>query len=134
MDEQFEQKNHSSNFSMLILFLILAALYHFIDNVYVGMILYTVISYIIVEFFADSIGNDLIKLAAIIILPFVFNNFSLAYHLFLLGLLLQTMGFDQNKGYDLSEIRRRYGVLFNFAGIALLLVGFGMGVYNVFFK
>ena len=29
MDEQFEQKNHSSNFSMLILFLILAALYHF---------------------------------------------------------------------------------------------------------
>lgn len=58
----------------IVPFIALLAAYILISNVYVDMIVYFFLSMIVVEGFAESLGNDLIKLAAIVIMPFAFNH------------------------------------------------------------
>lgn len=137
--ECFEKRNGVSidtyerrKFLMKIVpFIALLAAYILISNVYVDMIVYFFLSMIVVEGFAESLGNDLIKLIAIFIMPFVFNHFSLAYHIFLFGFLLQLMGFDERKVFDMSALRRKYGIVFTVIGFALMIAGAIMGAYNL---
>lgn len=133
--EQYADKKVRAMFiPFCILALILTAIYHSVSNIYIGMIIYTVISYIVVECIVNTIANDEIKLIAIFIMTFSFTHFSLAYELFLLGMLIQTLGFDQNRIIELSELRRKYGLFFNIAGIVLMILGVIMGAYNIFIK
>lgn len=115
----------------IVPFIALLAAYILISNVYVDMIVYFFLSMIVVEGFAESLGNDLIKLIAIFIMPFAFNHFSLAYHIFLFGFLLQLMGFDERKVFDMSALRRKYGIVFTVIGFALMIAGAIMGAYNL---
>ena len=57
----------------IVPFIALLATYILISNVYVDMIVYFFLSMIVVEGFAESLGNDMIKLIAIFIMPFAFN-------------------------------------------------------------
>ena len=138
-EECFEKRNGISidtyerrKLTMKIIpFVALLAAYIVVSNTYVSMIVYFFLSMIVVEGFAESLGNDLIKLAAIVIMPFAFNHFSLAYHIFLFGFLLQLMGFDERKVLEMSGLRRRYGIVFTVVGFALMILGAIMGAYNI---
>lgn len=114
--------------------LVLAGIYYFVSNIYLGMVLYFALSMYLVEVVIEYYGNDLIKLIAAVALPFLFNSYSMAYHLFLMGMLLQMLGVDQKRIYDMSAFRRQFGFLFTIVGFALMVVGVLWGAYNVFAK
>ena len=41
------------------------------------------------------------------------------------------MGFDERKVFEMSGLRRRYGIVFTVVGFALMIIGAIMGAYNV---
>lgn len=73
------------------LFVLLGA-YLLVANTYVAMVLYLAFSFTLCSFlnyFDNYPGNDFVITAAIILLPFFCNLFSIAYKLFLFGVLIQ---------------------------------------------
>ncbi|WP_298594841.1 hypothetical protein [uncultured Mitsuokella sp.] len=75
----------------------------------------------------ERTGNDLIKLIGIIVLSII-PPFHYTYKLIIFGLLLQSMGIDRSKIYNLSALRRRFGAGFQFIGCISTLVGITLGV------
>lgn len=41
------------------------------------------------------------------------------------------MGFDERKVFDMSALRRKYGIVFTVIGFALMIAGAIMGAYNL---
>jgi len=120
------------HFGTILILAICLAAYSFFTNIYLSMIAYLALSMCLVSF-CDIYANDLIKLLLIIGMPLAAGNFSVAYKIFLCGILMQTMGINQDKIYMYSSMRRRYGSLFAALGTLLLLTGAVMGIYNILF-
>lgn len=115
---------------------ILFGAYSMVSNIYIGMFLYLAFSFIVCSFlnyFDNYLGNDFVMYAAVILLPFFFNSFSIAYKLFLFGVLVQgQIPLSERDTAPHGAYRRACLPLCTIAGWILMVVGALWGAYNIF--
>lgn len=132
--ETIEQRKNKSKFIFLGVFLLLLTAYYFVANLYISMFLYLAMSVVIcfgLDLFNHYYGNDIVQLIAIVVMSFIFNPFSSAFHLFILGALLQTLPISPSDVAPHGATRRKYGSTCASIGLLLCLVGLIRGAYNI---
>lgn len=117
---------------------VLFGVYSLVSNIYIGMILYLMFSFVVcsfLDYFDNYPGNDYVMFAAVILLPFFFNPFSTAYKLFLFGVLVQgQLPISERDTAPHGAFRRACLPLCTMLGWVLMVAGALWGAYNVFAK